>query len=132
MSHQFDVRPSVLYENRYCDQNEFDIVINYEGKNKDSTNCIIKIEYVDVKCNVVLIQMSTNRYYSKTAVIASKMYVFGRPDKIVRKTSFVDTISRSTWKNLTSMPDLRKNFLCLFIYEKYIFNWWVLRLLWLL
>ena len=38
MSHQFDDRPLVLYENRYCDQNEFDIIINHEGyQNKDST-----------------------------------------------------------------------------------------------
>ena len=50
MSHQFDVRPSVLYKNRYCDQNEFDIIINHEGKEiKDSTNSIINIENADFK-----------------------------------------------------------------------------------
>ena len=32
MSHQFVDRSSVLYENRYCDQNEFDIIINHERK----------------------------------------------------------------------------------------------------
>ena len=30
MSHCFGDRPSVLYKDRYCDQNEFDIIINHE------------------------------------------------------------------------------------------------------
>ena len=39
MSQHFIGRPSVLHENRYCDQNEFAFIVNYEDKeNKDSTN----------------------------------------------------------------------------------------------
>ena len=44
MSQHFGGRPSVLYENRYCDQNEFDIIINHEdGESKGSTDSTIKI-----------------------------------------------------------------------------------------
>ena len=31
MSHQFNVRTLVLYKNRYCNQNEFDIIVNHES-----------------------------------------------------------------------------------------------------
>ena len=76
MSQRFDFRPSVLYENRYCDLNEFDIIIYHEDReSKDSTNSIIQIENVDVKCNAVLILTSTSRYYTKTAVVGSDIFV---------------------------------------------------------
>ena len=72
MSKQFDVRPSILYVNRYCYQNEFDIIIYHEGqKSNGSTNSIIHIESADVKCNVVLIPMPADHFYVKTAVIGS-------------------------------------------------------------
>ena len=96
MSQQFYVRPSVLYENRYCDQNEFDIIINDEGK--DSTNSIIKIESADVKCNLVLVPMLANGYYANTAVIGSDIFLLDGSDEQVRQTSRVNISSRSTWK----------------------------------
>ena len=44
MSQWYDVKSPVLYKNRYCDQNEFDISINHHNeKNKDSTNSSIQI-----------------------------------------------------------------------------------------
>ena len=107
MSQRFDIRPSILYENRYCDQTEFDIIINHEGnESEESINRNIQIESDNVKCNVVLISMSANHCYGKTAVVGSDMFVFGRSDKIVRKTSCIDIRSISTWKNFTIMPDL--------------------------
>ena len=122
MSHQFNVRSSVLYKNRYCDQNKFDVIIIYEGNDsKDSTNSITQIESVDVKCNIVLITMSANHCYVKTAAVGSDMFVFVRSDKILRKTSCVDIRSRSTWKNLTIIPDSRINFsVCSFMKSIYL------------
>ena len=77
MSQHFGGKLPVLYENRYCNQNKFDIIINYEGnESKDSTNSIINIERADVKCNAVLIPVSANRCYTKTAVIGSDIFVF--------------------------------------------------------
>ena len=106
MSQHFGGRPSVLYENRYCDQNEFDIIINYEDReSKDSTNSIIQIQNVNVKCNVVLIPMSAGRCYAKTAVVCSDIFVLNRSDKKVKMTSCIDISSKSTWKSLTPMPD---------------------------
>ena len=97
-----------MYENRYCDQNEFDIIIVHgKRESKYYTNNVIQIESDNFNCNVVLIPMSANHFYAITAVVASNMYVFGRYDKIVRKTSCVDIKSRSTWKYLTIMPDSR-------------------------
>ena len=91
MSHCFGGRPSVLYENRYCDKNEFDIIIcNEDKENKDSSNSFIQIESVDVKCNNVLISTSANRYYAKTAVIGSDIFVLGGFDlKIKKKFLFI-------------------------------------------
>ena len=87
MSQHFGGKPSVLYENRYCDQNEFDIIINHEAnESKDSTKSIINIERADVKCNDVLILTSANRYYTKTAVVGSDIFVLNGSDKKVRKT----------------------------------------------
>ena len=122
MSQQFDVRPSVLYENRYCDQNEFDIIINHEcNESEESTNQTIQIESDNVNCNVVLIPVSANYYYAKTAAICSDIFVLNGSEKIVRKTCCVDVRSKSTWKNLTPMPGLRKNFsVCSFMKSIYL------------
>ena len=88
MSQRFDDRPSVLYENRYCDQNEFNIIISNESKvTKDFTNCVIKIYRSDVKLNVVLIPMLANRSYAKRAVIGSDIFLLGRSDIKLRKIS---------------------------------------------
>ena len=87
MSQNFDVRPSVLYENRYCDQNEFDIIINHEcNEGEESTNRNIQVENDNVNCNVVLIPVSAYYYYAKTAVIGSDIFVLlGKDDIKVRK-----------------------------------------------
>ena len=83
MSHQFDSRPSVLYENRYCDQTEFDIIINHEGKgSKYSTKSVISMKSADVKFNVVLIPILALRCFAKTAVIGSDIFVIRGFDKV--------------------------------------------------
>ena len=97
MSQHFGGRPSVLYENRYCDQNEFDIIINHEyGESKGSTDSKIKIETADVKCNIFLIPLTANHYYAKTAAIGSDIFVLNGSYKKVRKSCCVDVRSRST------------------------------------
>ena len=122
MSQHFDVRTSVLYENRYCGQNDFNIIINHEGyQNKDSSNSIIQIESGNVKFNVVLIPTSASRFYTKTAVIGSDIFVFNGSDKKVSKTCSDDVRSKSTWKNLMPMPDSRRYFsVCSFMNSIYI------------
>ena len=75
MSQWFDVRPSVLYENRYCNQNEFDIIINHERfKDKSSIDIIDKKENVDVKFKVNLIPILARLYDAKTAAICSNLF----------------------------------------------------------
>ena len=122
MSQRFDFRPSVLYENRYCDLNEFDIIIYHEDReSEDSTNCIIQLESVDVKCNIVFVPNSANRSYAKTAVVGSDIFNLDGNEIKVRKTFCVDIRSKSTWKNLTSMPDSRVYFsVCSFMNSIYL------------
>ena len=121
MSQRFDVRPSVLYENRYCDQNEFDIIINFEEREiKDTTNSIFQTKNDNVKCNVVLISILANRCFAKTAVVGSDIFVIGGYDNVI-KASCVDNRSKSTWKNLTLMPDSRIYFsVCSFMNSLYL------------
>ena len=70
-------KPSVLYENRYCNQDEFDIVV-CGGKNKNAmTNNVTKLIGPDFKASVKLSPMLTLRYSSKTAVIGSNIYLLG-------------------------------------------------------
>ena len=122
MPQWFDVRPSVLYENRYCEQNEFDILVNHENReSKDHTNSVIQIESADVKCDVVLIPMSVNRCFAETAVNGSDIFVLSGHKKIVKKSSCVVFGSMSPWKNLTSMPDSRIYFsVCSFMKSIYL------------
>ena len=103
MSNRFDDRSLVLYKNRYCDQTEFDIIINHEyRKIKDTANSIIQLESDNVNCNVVLIPMSANHCYAKTAVVGSDIFVLGSSDKNVKKVSCVNIRSRSTLKIKTN------------------------------
>ena len=86
MSQRFDVRPLVLYKNRYCDQNEFDIIINYDGNgSKDSTNTVINMQSADANFKVNLIPMVEPRIEAKTAVVGSNLFFLCRSDKKVKK-----------------------------------------------
>ena len=58
-------KPSVLYENRYCNQDEFDIVV-CGGKNKNAmTNNVTKLIGPDFKASVKLSPMLTPRNSKK-------------------------------------------------------------------
>ena len=82
---------------------------------------IFQIENVDVRCNAVLNTMSANRCFAKTAVIGSEIFVLSGYDKKVRKISYVDVSSKSTWKKLSSMPHSRTYFsVCSFIKSIYL------------
>ena len=73
-------KASILYENRYCNQDEFDIVV-CGGKNKNAmTNNVTKLIGPDFKASVKLSPMLTFRYSSKTAVIGSNIYVLSGID----------------------------------------------------
>ena len=99
MSQWYDVKSSVLYENRYCDQNEFDIIINYDGNgSKDSTSTVINMQSADANFKVNLIPIVEPRFEAKTAVVGSNLFFLCRSDKKVKKTSCLDVKSRSTWK----------------------------------
>ena len=62
------------------------------------------------KFKVIFIPMLAPRCDAKTAVICSNLFVLSRSDKKVRKYPCVGIKSKSTWKNLTPMPDSRKIF----------------------
>ena len=64
-------KSSVLYENRYCNQDEFDIVIcggeNYQTYKP--TNEVTKLLGPDFNTSVQLTPMQTDRTSSKIAVV---------------------------------------------------------------
>ena len=94
--------PSVLYENRYCNQDEFDIVI-CGGVDKESvSNEIIKRKRHEIKTSVKLIPMLNKVCSSKTVVIGSDIYVVGGIDQKHKWTSSFEKYSGKTkvWKRL--------------------------------
>ena len=55
-------KPSVLYENRYCNQDEFDNFV-FGGKNKNAiSNEVTKLQGPDFKTSVKLSPMLILRY----------------------------------------------------------------------
>ena len=55
-------KPSVLYENRYCNQDEFDIILCGERNSDYSpTNEVIKLKGPEFQASVILAPMLTSR-----------------------------------------------------------------------
>ena len=65
-------KPSVLYENRYCNQNEFDIVVL--GKRNKSTNETVTISCPDFIATVERSLIPPPRNFRKTVFIGSDIY----------------------------------------------------------
>ena len=95
MSFLYDIKkPSVLYENRYCNQDEFDIVVCGGRKSSgEPTNEITELKGPDFKNSVQLTPMLNERKSSKTAVVGSDIYVFGGYDKYDRWLSSFELYS---------------------------------------
>ena len=64
-----DIHP-VLYENRYCNQHEFDIILcGGRDRNYSSTNEVIKLKCPEFQASVKLTPMLALRSSCRTAVI---------------------------------------------------------------
>ena len=83
MSFSYDIKkPSVLYENRYCNQDEFDIVIcGGRKRNNCATSKVKKLKGPEFQASIKLTPMLNERKSSKTAVVGSDIYVFGGYDR---------------------------------------------------
>ena len=68
-------KPSVLYENRYCNQDEFDIVV-CGGINENGIPIeVTKLTGPSFRNSVKLSPMLIPRYSSRTAVVGSNLYL---------------------------------------------------------
>ena len=67
------VKPSVLYENRYCNQDEFDIYIL--GVRNKSTNATVTISCPDFKATVERSLIPPPRNFRNTVFIGSDIYI---------------------------------------------------------
>ena len=71
----FDFPPKVLYENRYCYQDDFSVLI-CGGKNKNDkiVNTVYKLDGSKLECEKYS-GMPRERYSCKTAVINSELFI---------------------------------------------------------
>ena len=70
-------KPSVLYENRYCNQDEFDIVVCGGINENGIPNEVTKLTGPSLRNSVKLSPMLIPQNSSKTTVIGSNIYVLG-------------------------------------------------------
>ena len=100
---------SVLYENRYCSQDEFDIAICGGHMNRGGTNEVIELKGPDFKTFTELSPMLTHRYLCKTAVIDSDIYVIGEYGINARSVYSSEIYSKNTnqWKKQIPLSDKR-------------------------
>ena len=73
--------PNVLYKNRYCTQDDFNILIcggiSYESVDLPVSNDVYQLKGQKFECSTISIFSSTleKRYHCKTAFISSKILV---------------------------------------------------------
>ena len=73
-----NVKPSVLYESRCCNQDEFDVAV-FGGRNKvGCANEFITISFPDLKTSVERSLIPPRRHLEKTVLIGSEVYIFDR------------------------------------------------------
>ena len=115
--------PSALYENRFCNQDEFDIVSCGGRKSKHvATNEVIKLKAPEFQTSYKLTPMLKPRSFSRIAVIGSDIYVLGGYDENYEWTSSFEMYSSETkqWKSLTSFLDKNKHYsVCSFMKRIY-------------
>ena len=122
----FDFLPKALYENRYCNQDDFSVLV-CGGKNKNQTavNSIYKLDGTKLKCEKFT-SMPKERYNCKTAVIYSDLFVLGgylRNGKISKNGRKFCNSSRKfcyktqTWSSETKLP-VNDNYYCVCTFKK--------------
>ena len=117
----FDFPPKILYENRYCNQNDFSVLVcGGRDKNYKTVESIFKISFPKFECEEFIL-MPNPRKFCKTVVINSDLFVLGgkcenskNNDTLIRYCNKTKTWS-STYIAITSK---RKLFLFLFLQEK--------------
>ena len=73
----FDFSPRVLYENRYCDQDDFSVLIcGGRNKSKVVVDTVYKLDGHKLKSEKFK-SMPKELYYCKTAVVNSDLFVLG-------------------------------------------------------
>ena len=114
---------SVLYESRYCNQSEFNVVI-CGGFNKNKpTNEVVKLKGPDFKTSIKMSRMLTARKLCRTAVIGSDILVLGGYDKKRNWSSTFEMYSakKKCWKELkTTCYHLTKFSVCSFMKSIYV------------
>ena len=121
----FNELSSVLYENRYCCQDKFDIVICGSERRKYTTNEVIVLRGPDFKTSVELSPMLRPIYRCETAVIGSDIYVH---DVNVDTPYSIQVYSRITqdWKEPIPLVDKRIYFsVCSFMNCVYVIGGFV-------
>ena len=116
--------PTVLYENRYCDQDDFSILIcGGENENREALNDVYELkgpDFVPMKFPSML----EPRSLCETAVISSDIFVVGGSlSNNVKVTYSVEIWSEKskTWCYKTQLPDKRRSFrICSFKQNLYI------------
>ena len=113
-------KPSVLYENRYCTQDEFDIVVCGGKKEKGIPIEATKLISPNFRNSVKLSPMLTLRYSNKAAVIGSNIYVFGGFSNW--SSSFeMYSAKTNTWKKLVpAIKSLTDFSVCSFMKSVYV------------
>ena len=117
--------PTVLYENRYCDQDGFSILV-CGGENKNAAlNDVYELKGPDFM-PTKFPSMLEPRSLCETAVISSDIFVVGSyfSNNVARVTSCsVEIFSKKTktWCYKTQLPDNRRSFrICSFKQNLYI------------
>ena len=92
----FDFPPRILYENRYCNQNDFSVLVcGVMNKNLSSVKSVHKLDGHELKCKKFT-SMPMEPYYFKTAVINKNLYVFGGCSRETGYISFVKKFCNKT------------------------------------
>ena len=116
-------KPPVLYENRYCNQDEFNFVI-CGGKSKGKlTNEVTELKGPDFNTSVQLTSMITPRSCGESAVIGSDIYVLGGYDTNTGWISSFEMYStkKKQWKSLTCFTEKKDNYsVCSFMKSVYV------------
>ena len=117
----YKVRSTVLYEIRYCSQDEYNIVVcGGKDENWDVTNEVREIKGPDFqKFSEMTPMVKPRMIFINTAVVGSDLYVFGGDRD---KTCSFEIYSAKTkdWKELKLPKPLKYYSVCSFMKSVYI------------
>ena len=118
MQENFDFPPKVLYENRYCNQDDFSVLVCGRSITSKIVNSVYKLNGPKFECETYT-SIPNELEMSESAVVNSELFIFGGylQNEKFDKHNIKFCNKTKTWSSKAQLP-LKDNCFCVCSFKK--------------